>query len=68
MKKMMLFAVIIWAFLSGSLAALTEVPDTKTIPSALEGWEPWVLHGKEAHFCPVSLRQVKQRPGGHSEA
>ncbi len=54
MKKMMLLAVITWAFLNGSLAALAGVPDTNTIPSELERWKPWVLHGKEAHFCPIT--------------
>jgi hypothetical protein len=31
----------------------STAPDTETIPSSLEEWKPWVLHGKESHFCPT---------------
>jgi hypothetical protein len=53
MKKT-LIAVIVWALLNNSLAVLAAVPDTNTIPSELERWKPWVLHGKAARFCPIT--------------
>ncbi|MCD4716563.1 MAG: hypothetical protein K8R45_07455 [Desulfobacterales bacterium] len=40
----LLIAVAAWA---------STAPDTETIPSSLEEWKPWVLHGKEDHFCPT---------------
>jgi hypothetical protein len=53
MKKTMLVTTLIWAVLMSSLA-LAAVPDTDSIPSELERWKPWVLHGKETRFCPTT--------------
>jgi hypothetical protein len=35
--------------------AVAAVPDTDTIPAELERWKPWVLHGKEGRFCPMTF-------------
>lgn len=32
-------------------------PDTESIPSSLEEWKPWVLHGKEDRLCPTSYNK-----------
>ena len=53
MKKTTLVTTLIGALLTFSFA-LAAVPDTDSIPSELEKWKPWVLHGKETRFCPVT--------------
>ncbi len=59
MKKIWVAAVIICAFLMTSLSAPAVVPDTESIPSDLERWKPWVLHGKETHLCPINCNDGK---------
>ena len=53
MKRMTLLLALMWAVLIMSLAQ-AAVPDTESIPPELERWKPWVLHGREAHFCPIT--------------
>ena len=53
MKKMTLLLALIGVVLIMSLAQ-AAVPDTESIPPELERWKPWVLHGQEAHFCPIT--------------
>ena len=37
-----------------TVPASAAPPDTDTIPSGLEQWKPWVLHGMEERFCPTA--------------
>ncbi len=53
MKRMALLLALMWAVLIMSLAQ-AAVSDTESIPPELERWKPWVLHGREAHFCPIT--------------
>ncbi len=39
--------------------AMAAGPDTDTIPAELERWKPWVLHGQETHFCPLTYNQAE---------
>jgi hypothetical protein len=44
-----------WAFFAAAAVASAAPPtDTETIPSCLEEWKPWVLHGEEGRFCPFA--------------
>ena len=52
-KIMPLLSAFVWMLLVTSLA-WAAVPDTGTIPPELERWTPWVLHGREARFCPAT--------------
>jgi len=60
MKRTLLLSLIVWAVLWSGSVAFAVVPDTKTIPSELERWGPWVLHGSEAHLCPITYNNGEQ--------
>jgi hypothetical protein len=52
---MKVFLSVFSAFLMLTVAAsAAPLPDTDTIPTSLEPWKPWVLHGEEERFCPTS--------------
>lgn len=57
MKKAWFAAIIICGVVMtgmSCLAAPALAPDTESIPPELERWKPWVLHGREAKFCPIT--------------
>ena len=52
---MKVFLSVFSAFLMLTVAAsAAPIPDTDSMPSSLEPWKPWVLHGEEERFCPTS--------------
>jgi hypothetical protein len=46
------FVLVAIIFLA-SLASAGPLPDTTSLPSSLDSWKPWVLHGLEENFCPT---------------
>jgi len=58
---MKILQLIVSAFLITALAAqAAPTPDTKSIPSSLEPWQAWVLHGEEKRFCPCSYNDGEE--------
>ncbi len=52
--KIRALVFLLFYFIIAVAAQAAPLPDTDTIPSSLDPWKPWVLHGMEDRFCPTS--------------